>query len=218
MKAKDHDGNGRARHLLKMSAGALLLAGMLMPLGSWAGETDLAEEGMDINDTHTVKTYYRELPDSAVGQVVAVAVIDAPLEVTWDTVVDYNNLGHGSRTLRLQKVQALSDQSTEVSLLVDMPWPLQDMTCTLEFSQDPNLQEMKWHNIAGCIRKNRGTITLQRAGDRTLLKMVVAIELGNILPQWLVNWAMQQKLPDEINLIRRSVELRRAGLARKGAG
>jgi hypothetical protein len=48
--------------------------------------------------------------------------------------------------------------------------------------------------------------------------MVVAIELGNILPQWLVNWAMQQKLPDEINLIRRSVELRRAGLARKGAG
>jgi uncharacterized membrane protein len=211
-------GNSRAWQVLKMSVQTLLLSSMLLPHGVWAGDADLTEEGLDLNDTHTVKTYYRELPDSPVGQVVAVAVIDAPLDLTWQTVVDYNNLGRGSHTLRLEKVQPLSDQLTQVSLLVDLPWPLKNMTCTLEFTQDPQRREMQWRNIAGCIRKNRGLITLQRAGEKTLLKMVVSIELGNILPQWLVNWAMKQKLPDEINLIRQSVELRRSDFARKGAG
>jgi hypothetical protein len=59
------------------------------------------------------------------------------------------------------------------------------------------------------VKKNRGRITLEKEGNKTVMQFCVALELGNALPQWLVNWVLKKKLPDEIDLIRKSVENRK---------
>jgi uncharacterized membrane protein len=169
-------------------------------------EIDIKKQGLNPSDTTTVKTYYVDNPEKNVQQVVAIAVIDAPIDTVWPTIVDFHNLGKGSKMLRVKKVTELENQLTQVDLVLDLPWPLQDMSCRLVFSDDEKKHEMKWHNIGGCVRKNKGRISLQKEGDRTLMEFCVALELGNILPQWLVNWVLKQKLPDEINLIRKAVK------------
>jgi uncharacterized membrane protein len=200
-----------------------LFVTLLLLLVPWsvspAGEMSLQEkEGLDLADTTSVKTYYRQIPDSQEQQVVALAVIDAPIEVVWDSVADLNRLGKGSSMLEVTKVEKKSSQLTQVDLTLRLPWPLKNMTCILEFSDDTKTHEMKWKNIGGCVKNNRGRITLQKEGEKTVMQFCVALELGNSLPQWLVNWALKKKLPAEIGLIRKSVESRQKMLEAKLPG
>ncbi len=178
-------------------------------------EIDLEKYGLNPSDTKTVITSYVENPEKNVQQVMAIAVIDAPIDIVWPTIMDFHNLGKGSTMLKVKKVTEMENQMTQVTLVLDLPWPFQDQTCLLAFSGDEKKHEMKWHNIGGGVRRNKGRISLQKEGDRTLMEFCVALELGNILPQWLVNWVLKQKLPDEINLIRKAVKYREGRVAEK---
>lgn len=186
---------------------SLLLQWSLLGPGA-AKEIDLEKRRLNPSDMKTVKTYYVDNPENNVRQVMAIAMIDAPIDTVWPTIVDFHNLGKGSTRLKVKKVTEMENHQTQVDLVLDLPWPLQDMSCLLVFSDDEKKHEMKWHNLGGCVRKNKGRISLKKEGDRTLMEFCVALELGNILPQWLVNWVLKQELPDEINLIRKAVKNR----------
>jgi len=193
--------------------GISLFVLLLSPNHSDAGRMPLPDTtNLDLSDTYTVQTYYRPVPDSSEKQVAALTVINAPIDLVWRTVVDYDNLGKGSKTIEVLGVEQERDEPTRVYLLLKMPWPLKDISCVLGFTENEKMHEVMWLNEGGCVKLNRGRITLLPAGDKTILELCVALELGNILPQWLVNRVLKKKLPNEISLIRKSVQDRKDAL------
>ena len=167
---------------------------------------------LDPTDVKSVKTYYTEVPGSSEKKVVAVALIDAPTELVWKTVTDYSRMGKGSSIITLESMKKKEDHQMQVYLMLHLPWPLKDRDCLLLFSEDPTDHVMKWQNIGGHIAQNTGMIELWKINGKTLIKFSLTLKLGNILPQWVVNWSLRQKLPEEIRLLRKAVETRKERL------
>ena len=118
-------------------------------------------------------------------------------------------LGKGSGLIDMKSVESVGDNLTEIYLILNLPWPLKDLDCRLLLSEDPKDHEMTWRNTAGHIVRNTGEIKLRKVDARTFIKFTLTLELGNVLPQRLVNWVVRQKLPGEIQLIRKAVESRK---------
>ena len=185
----------------------LLVCLCILLAGPMAKEITVENEHSDLSDARTIKTYYEVIPGTSFQQVVALAIMDAPVESVWQTIIDYQGLGKGSAIIKVRDVREMEDGRTQIDLVLDLPWPMDDMDCLLLFTEDDEVHEIKWHNIGGCVKNNSGRIRLEKVNGKTLMKFSVAIELGKkYLPQWLVNWVIRYKLPDEINLIRKSVK------------
>jgi len=73
-----------------------VLLGHLLLIAIAGGET-YPDMPFDITDTTSIKTFYQDVPDVNAREVVALALIDAPIEVVWQMVVDHQRWGKGSR-------------------------------------------------------------------------------------------------------------------------
>jgi len=175
---------------------------MLLPPGRPA----LAQGAFLVEDLERIETLVEPVPGSRENQVTARAMIDAPIGRVWQVLVDYHRLGKSISRVRLDHIELLSERTTEVDLTLVMPWPLKDIYCPLEFTEDQKELLVKWHNNGGCRGKVRGGIRLTAAGNRTLLAFSISMKPDNVVPRWLMNWGFKQHLPQEIQRIRELVK------------
>jgi len=108
----------------------------------------------------------------------------------------------------MKSIEVKEEGLTEVYLEVDLPWPMKNLDCHLLFSENKRDHAINWRNIGGCIVRNTGGIELTRVNDKTLMKMSLVLQLGNMLPQRIIDWVVKNKLPKEIQLIRKGAQRR----------
>lgn len=194
---------GAARSSRRASALQAALLAILVSVAAASGAQPFRPDGDTAPvDWETIDVFVERARAAESRQVTAVAMIDAPVEVVWQVLVDYDRLGKDMALVQVSSIRSMKNRHTQVELVVDLPWPLKDLYCPLEFTEDRAGQNVTWHNNGGCRGKVRGRIHLEKVGDGTRLQFSIAMKPDNDIPQWLLHWAFKQHLPREICSIR----------------
>jgi len=169
-----------------------------------AGERDLSAPGLAAKPS----IFVRGAPGSRQVEVTVRALIRAPVKIVWQTLVDYDSLGRSLSMFRVDRVAVLDLNRTRIDLILDLPWPLKDCRCPLEFAEDPGACVLHWHNPSGCSGKVQGSIHMEESGRNTVLTFRITILPDKAIPQFLIHWAFKQSMPRQIENIRRLVQER----------
>lgn len=155
---------------------ALLLASGVADLAHGAGTPDAELAAIDQAVVKRLMrqgslVIVRQRPDLTLVDVTAGQVIDAPLEVVWATLTDFESYPRfmpQTESVRVVERQGAAAVTTEQALELKI-WrlPSLDITYRLAYALAPP-DRISFHQVSGDLKGTRGSWTLVRAGAQTL--------------------------------------------------
>lgn len=185
---------------------ALVIPAMLLAAGAKAREPD---DGQAAEVTNPVVRVERA-PDGRGVQVDIDMLVEAPLETIERMVRDVERWPDWIPNMK----QVAIDESDvddpkhipAFATLVDLPWPLHDVSATLLMSRSPTCDggiRLAWAQMRGDLRRNEGSWTLYPRGQKARVVYRANFQLGVWLPTFLVRRAGEHQAPKFIENMRR---------------
>lgn len=138
--------------------------------------------------------------------VVGSVLINAPRELIWETLVDYENAPRIFKNLKLCQVVGTEGETKLVRQLVKPGGPV-------KFDYIVNLKEYKprlieWSRRSGAFEKVAGRWELEsiEKGTSTLVTYKIHLDGGLLLPSWLLAGQVKGYLPTMLNSLKENVE------------
>lgn len=138
--------------------------------------------------------------------VVGSVLINAPIELIWETLVDYENAPKVFKNLKVCQVVGTEGETKLVRQLVKPGGPVQ-------FDYVVNLKEHKprlieWSRRSGSFEKVAGRWELEpvEKGTSTLVTYRIHLDGGLLLPSWLLAGQVKGYLPTMLNSLKENVE------------
>jgi len=73
-----------------------------------------------------------------------------------------------------------------LEVVLDLPWPFRDLTSILRIDYDKAAGTARWELVGGNIRKNTGSIRVERRGELSHLRQVTYLDIGRYYPDWFI--------------------------------
>lgn len=182
-----------------MKQNILLIIPILVASPAWA-----QAPGIDASFTRKPKI---ELDNKDnLHYVVGSVLINAPRELIWETLVDYENAPKVFKNLKLCQVVGTEGDTKLVRQLVKPGGPV-------KFDYIVNLKEHKpglieWSRRSGSFEKVAGRWELEpvERGTRTLVTYKIHLDGGLLLPSWLLSGQVKGYLPTMLKSLKDNVE------------
>lgn len=179
---------------------ALLVATLLVPTAM--SEAELLARG-------EVVLHFTQAPGSDFPVATARVLVDAPPEEVWRIVSDCERTGEVMPDVLTSGVIPEGTRASRCSVVVDMPFPLQDLLSVTRAVLDvePGVRwQRSWRLVEGDFTVNEGYWRVEPAtGGRTLATYHIDVRPKVPLPSWLVAFIQRAKLPEMMERLRRVV-------------
>lgn len=159
-----------------------------------------------------VVLHFADAPGSAFPVATARVIVDAPPARVWSIVSDCRRSSEVMPDVQTAGVVAEGAGSSRCSVVVDMPFPLSDLSsvtrAVLEVTPGVRWQR-SWRLVAGDFTVNEGFWRLEPTADgRTLATYHIDVRPTVPLPAWLVGLIQRAKLPEMMMRLRRAASAR----------
>lgn len=189
---------------------ALALPALLVAVGAQARETEDGPPAACPGPSAPIVRVERA-PDGRGVQVDIDMLVDAPLATIERMVRDVERWPDWIPNMKQVAIdESDADDPKRIppfATLVDLPWPLHDVSATLLLSRAPTDDggvRIAWAQTRGDLRRNEGSWTLYARGDQAARVVYRAnFQLGFWLPPFLVRRAGEQSAPKFIENMRR---------------
>ncbi|BBM83529.1 SRPBCC family protein [Candidatus Uabimicrobium amorphum] len=140
------------------------------------------------------------------GNAVAIwGVIDAPAENVWKVIRDKENFEKFLPYVRKSVVKKVDENNYEQEQIFDFPFGTYQLKHKLWYEEKPNTYVSHWHQQQGILEVNRGSWTIHKAGNKTLMEYKIRFEAPWI-PLWFGNAYMRQRLKVVVKKLREHVK------------
>ncbi len=134
--------------------------------------------------------------------------IQAPARVVWAVLTDYTSYPRLFPGIERSSIQVL-DGSLEHCTVVRYPWPFPERWVCNAVIEDRPHWTIRWHRVAGTIRRLVGEWQLRPYGRGTILRYGVRIDPGlPVVPSWVTLWATRIETPSVLRAVAREAERR----------
>lgn len=132
---------------------------------------------------------------------VSMGIIAAPVDQVWNLIVDYGQYERLYTGIPRSDVRSRLGSKATVYLEIDLPWPLPDRWCILEFQADEPRKLLTWKRISGTFRKYEGRAKLSVwTVNRTFLQVEAGFDPGyDFLPGWLLDYFIENSVPGVVS-------------------
>ena len=134
----------------------------------------------------------------------------SPAEVC-NVVCDYYNMDTYMPKEVSSRVLRTHGNRIVLEVVLDLPWPFRDLKSILEVTYDKERGTARWEQVEGNIRKNTGTIRVERRGDLSHLRQVTYLDIGRYYPDWFIKIYTRSLTYRIMRAIRERVESPPAG-------
>jgi len=114
------------------------------------------------------------------------ADFQATKEKVCGVICDYYNLNTFMPKDIRSKVLHGSSNRLILEVVMDLPWPLEDLRSTLLVQFDKKKAIARWNKVGGNILRNDGTIEITDRGDHSHVKQVAYLNIGRYYPGWFI--------------------------------
>lgn len=163
-----------------------------------------------------VVLHFSEVQGSAYPVATARVVVDAPPSRVWPIVADCERTGEVMPDVATAAVVAESEGASRCTVVVDLPFPLGDLTSVTRAVLDVrpgHHWQRSWRLVAGDFTVNDGYWRLEPTGDgRTIATYHIDVRPTTPLPGWLVSFIQRAKLPEMMQRLRRAAAVRQTTL------
>ncbi len=157
---------------------------------------------------------FADVPGSDYPVATARVLVDAPPSRVWPIVADCERTGEVMPDVATAAVVADRDGTSRCTVVVDLPFPLGDLTSVTRAALDvrPGVRwQRSWRLVAGDFTVNEGFWRIEPSGDgRTIATYHIDVRPTTPLPGWLVSFIQRAKLPEMMQRLRRAAAAREA--------
>ncbi|HVS14034.1 MAG TPA: hypothetical protein VMV46_08920 [Thermoanaerobaculia bacterium] len=161
-------------------------------------------------------------PGTALKVGTAVARIEAPLHLVAAIVDAHDEFARMFDTVKKSIILGAAENRKVVYMDVDLPFPIANRHYEIELEQHRwdgpgrTCWESHWKYLPGSgnIEDNHGRWELLGDGEVTWLAYIAFVDPGGKIPNWAVNWAARQALPQMIDSVRYEAQQRLRALSR----
>jgi uncharacterized membrane protein len=154
-----------------------------------------AGAGAQTIESYRVTAVSKPVAGSNTKLVTCEAHFPAPPKAVWKLLNGFSD--YPSFLPRVLAAESLgtSDNRERVYALLDIPWPLPDLWMILVMTRDVPSRLMSWQMADGNIKKNSGTLRVEKEDAGSVVRLEVNVDVGMGLPKWLVAWGTRHFLP-----------------------
>jgi hypothetical protein len=166
-------------------APAFLVAALFWLAPTWSGYAQQAAPGQDIeleNVTYTLSD--TETP--GVKKYVMEADFKASKERVCGVICDYYNHHTFMPSDVRSRVMSGDARQIKLEVVLDLPWPFQDLESILLIDFDKEKARAQWKSIGGNIKRNDGTIEIDQRGEYSHVTQTTYLDIGRYYPDWFI--------------------------------
>ena len=183
----------------------VLCMSLCLPLGAAGALPEFPLEPEDLGDLVLGEVVVKSIPCPGrdLEYVTAAVLVDLKPCLVWPVMIDYENAPQFIPGLLSSKVIESRPGYDVVEQTVDIFALLPRVTYVLKSEYTVNRQ-VKFTRIKGDLADMQGCWTLypHSGGKHTLLTYSIFLDPGFMVPQWLVNYVLEEDLPQLLKAIR----------------
>ncbi len=160
----------------------LLLLSGLLPVQPATAEKTLGKDMMLTNVVYSLK----DTGEKGVKKYTMEADFQASKEKVCGVICDYYNLNTFMPKDIRSKVLHGSSNRLILEVVMDLPWPFEDLKSTLLVRFDKQKAIARWKKVGGNILRNDGTIEITDRGDHSHVKQTSYLNIGRYYPGWFI--------------------------------
>ncbi len=176
---------GETMRWFSYGAPALLLVAffLLAPTSSGYAQASAPEKEIELENV-TYQLSDTETP--GVKKYVMEADFKASKERVCGVICDYYN--HHTFMPSDVRSRVMSGDAHRITLevILDLPWPFQDLESILLIDFDKEKARAQWESIGGNIKRNDGTIEIDQRGEYSHVTQTTYLDIGRYYPDWFI--------------------------------
>lgn len=200
----------RSATLLLLLAASLVNAEGTPPPSAHAvpGLSDKENETLQKGEVVVQSEVYTTADGKRAAKGKAYAVVNAPAEALWATILDYNKFPEFMP--RLKKITILSKGEGTMKVRQEVSVPLSSVAYTLDLKFTPDPKRMDWTLDKAAKNDIADTFGswefLPYSEGKTLIRYTIAVDTGLFVPKFLEDYLVKKDLPEVLASFRRRTE------------
>lgn len=188
---------------------SILFLSCFLPTQSAVAEKALNKDVMLTNVIYSLE----DTGEKGVKKYTMEADFQATKDKVCGVICDYYNLNtFMPKDIRSKVLQGSSNRLT-MEVIMDLPWPFEDVKSTLLVQFDKKKARAHWKLVGGNIKRNDGTIEIADRGDHSHVKQVTYLNIGRYYPGWFIKMYTRTQTYRIMRAIRERLEAEERALA-----
>ncbi len=159
---------------------------------------------------------FKEVPDTLVNEVQAKIYFDAPPQMVWEALTDYDKYSDLFNDINTCNIISQNNDQAKLKITINNLWPYPDFKYKLDVVEDDKNYKMSWKMDEGNLRMLSGSATLEKFPEdkeTTCLTYSMVRDPGWIMPLF-INPTLSNRavIIDRLLALRREIREKKAEL------